>query len=442
MLSSIPCPRCRNVSSFDFVVAGQVLTCQFCRHQFPVPVWAVPPPPPPSPPSAQVEPQTPPSIVVRVRPKPRRRSLRFATTAIVVFIGAVGTALVVPFLRSPSVKIARPPANVGDTDKQDASRQNFNIRLSDEPVALPPDDGQEIPTITGIVRVSVRSSALKSVGYDRNTRTLEIEFHGGAVYQYSEISQAIASGLILSDSKGRFFNFFVRNAGFGYKRVYESEAAQARRELGDEVHPFADLPQPPPEMARKPRDGNDDPPLAPRDGTDDILRKLDELAAKRKMQEDRSDLEERLEQVKTRKLARIQTERLILLNAKEDLDGKLFLLQNALAEAQAEYARLDADAASVLEAGRAIQERVSQLSFWSIFPNSEAERLQSRVEIDQLKSDYLAYDVRYRSINAQGAKVMVLASSLKAQIAAGMVAMEDLYLRANRLYWEYLQLNP
>jgi hypothetical protein len=172
------------------------------------------------------------------------------------------------------------------------------------------------------------------------------------------------------------------------------------------------------------------------------LRKLEELSQVRELQEHRSNLEDRLERERTQALARIQAERLILLDAKKELDAKLFLLQNALAEAQAHYARLDAEAAAVLNAGRAIENRVAQLNLWSHFPISDLERLQIQTEIEELRSEYRAYDVTYRSINAQGAKASVLASSFETQIADGMAAMQYLHIRANRLYKQYLELDP
>jgi len=60
-------------------------------------------------------------------------------------------------------------------------------------------------------RIPVDSSNLVSVGYEPSTRTLEIEFKGGAVYQYPNIDPKLYKGLISAESKGKFFNFFIRS---------------------------------------------------------------------------------------------------------------------------------------------------------------------------------------------------------------------------------------
>jgi hypothetical protein len=51
----------------------------------------------------------------------------------------------------------------------------------------------------------IASSMIKSWGYDSGTSLLEIEFHNGRIYQYSEVSEFIARGLELAESKGQFF---------------------------------------------------------------------------------------------------------------------------------------------------------------------------------------------------------------------------------------------
>jgi hypothetical protein len=58
-------------------------------------------------------------------------------------------------------------------------------------------------------RHPVQSSALKSLGYDGETETLEVEFHGGAVWQYLEVPQALYDGLRDADSKGAHFHAHI-----------------------------------------------------------------------------------------------------------------------------------------------------------------------------------------------------------------------------------------
>jgi hypothetical protein len=68
-------------------------------------------------------------------------------------------------------------------------------------------------------RVPVRSSNVSSVGYDAATATLEIEFHGGRVYQYANVPErhfaALTDG---SGSVGGYFNRYVKNS-YAVRRV-------------------------------------------------------------------------------------------------------------------------------------------------------------------------------------------------------------------------------
>jgi len=63
-----------------------------------------------------------------------------------------------------------------------------------------------------MTRQTVVSTDLKSVGYDRQTFLLELEFHkGGGVYQYSQIPEDVYAELMASSSKGRYFNSSIKN---------------------------------------------------------------------------------------------------------------------------------------------------------------------------------------------------------------------------------------
>ena len=70
-----------------------------------------------------------------------------------------------------------------------------------------------------IERTSVRSSVLRSVGYDQEQRVLEIEFTNGAVYQYFDVPAEVYRGLMAAESHGRYFNQHVRSAGYRYQRM-------------------------------------------------------------------------------------------------------------------------------------------------------------------------------------------------------------------------------
>jgi hypothetical protein len=64
--------------------------------------------------------------------------------------------------------------------------------------------------IPEIDRGPVESEAIFSIGYDAQTRTLEIEFMSGSVYRYFGVAQEFYLRFIQSDSKGRFFHAFIR----------------------------------------------------------------------------------------------------------------------------------------------------------------------------------------------------------------------------------------
>lgn len=67
-------------------------------------------------------------------------------------------------------------------------------------------------------RQPVRSSNLKTVGYDQKTNVLEIEFHSGGVYQYLNVPESMYQALLNAASKGAYFHGNIKER-FRYKRV-------------------------------------------------------------------------------------------------------------------------------------------------------------------------------------------------------------------------------
>lgn len=53
-------------------------------------------------------------------------------------------------------------------------------------------------------RTPVRSSNIRSVGYDPASRTLEVEFNSGGIYQYSGVPATIYQGFMRAASKGSY----------------------------------------------------------------------------------------------------------------------------------------------------------------------------------------------------------------------------------------------
>jgi len=58
---------------------------------------------------------------------------------------------------------------------------------------------------SGIKRISVASSSIASIGYDKKASVLEIEFHHGAIYQYADVSEKVYEELMSSPAQGAYF---------------------------------------------------------------------------------------------------------------------------------------------------------------------------------------------------------------------------------------------
>jgi hypothetical protein len=55
-------------------------------------------------------------------------------------------------------------------------------------------------------RQPLRSSVLRSAGYDTETAVLELEFTSGDVYRYFAVPPSVFRALIEDDSPGAYFN--------------------------------------------------------------------------------------------------------------------------------------------------------------------------------------------------------------------------------------------
>ncbi len=69
-----------------------------------------------------------------------------------------------------------------------------------------------------MLRQSVSSSNLLSVGYDPTSQILEIEFHGGRIYQYFKVPATVYQNLMRAASHGQYFADFIRHS-YSYQRV-------------------------------------------------------------------------------------------------------------------------------------------------------------------------------------------------------------------------------
>lgn len=62
-----------------------------------------------------------------------------------------------------------------------------------------------------MVRQPVKSSNIASVGFDQASNTLEIEFIGGGVYQYTGgQAKSYFEGILAAESPGKYFSKMIR----------------------------------------------------------------------------------------------------------------------------------------------------------------------------------------------------------------------------------------
>ena len=59
-------------------------------------------------------------------------------------------------------------------------------------------------------RTRVKSSVIAALAYNSKTRVLEVEFHGGRVYDYLDVPKDIYRDLLAVESIGKYFNESVR----------------------------------------------------------------------------------------------------------------------------------------------------------------------------------------------------------------------------------------
>lgn len=77
-------------------------------------------------------------------------------------------------------------------------------------------------------RTAVKSSNLKSIGYDEKTTTLEVEFSGGNVYQYRGVPKDVYTALLAEqervssgDQEASVGSLFVTTVRNNVNFVYE-----------------------------------------------------------------------------------------------------------------------------------------------------------------------------------------------------------------------------
>ena len=67
-------------------------------------------------------------------------------------------------------------------------------------------------------RTPVSSSNVASIGYDIASRTLEVEFNNGQVYQYFDVPEPVYQSFLQASSKGQFHHQNVKGT-YRFERV-------------------------------------------------------------------------------------------------------------------------------------------------------------------------------------------------------------------------------
>ena len=62
-----------------------------------------------------------------------------------------------------------------------------------------------------MIRQTVSSSNIRSIGYDAKLQTLEIEFQDGGIYQYFNIPESIYFALMSASSYGSYFHRYIKD---------------------------------------------------------------------------------------------------------------------------------------------------------------------------------------------------------------------------------------
>ncbi len=66
---------------------------------------------------------------------------------------------------------------------------------------------------------SLKSTNLKSTGYDPATKTLEVTFHNGGTYRYQHVSQQLYDGLLSAASHGRYFEQHIKTKKHPFEKL-------------------------------------------------------------------------------------------------------------------------------------------------------------------------------------------------------------------------------
>jgi KTSC domain/Protein of unknown function (DUF2442) len=126
-----------------------------------------------------------------------------------------------------SVPLGWYPRLLNATDKQ---RKNWQISADGYAIHWPDVDEDlsteglllGLPAARGtlpIRRERIESDTIASMGYNSETRMMEIEFTNGEVYRYLGVPESEHRAFMGADSKGNYLNKQFKKAGYRYLQV-------------------------------------------------------------------------------------------------------------------------------------------------------------------------------------------------------------------------------
>jgi hypothetical protein len=67
-------------------------------------------------------------------------------------------------------------------------------------------------------RQHVSSSNVHSIGYDKDTQILEVEYNNGGIYEYSDVPASEYEALMLASSVGSYLHTHIKGK-YSYRKI-------------------------------------------------------------------------------------------------------------------------------------------------------------------------------------------------------------------------------
>ena len=58
--------------------------------------------------------------------------------------------------------------------------------------------------------IRVSSSAIRAVGYDRDSQRMKITFQQGSTYTFCRVPEHVFNGFLSASSKGRYYDSYIK----------------------------------------------------------------------------------------------------------------------------------------------------------------------------------------------------------------------------------------